>query len=250
MPTVEFTIDGLATYYHKEERDYWNIIFPCDGNLHTVKFYFTKDEREEGPFHLVRKNITITAPNSVEPDEFEDESFSTHVLDLTGNYLHSDGLMKRRIPSVLESRMTIQNAILYSVKEREDRVVFAFPIDDPSNVRYIPVNLTETIGGRITLNDGGEVIIAVEGGPEIPPLKAGDSFRIDNHCTNNPGANDFQMYQQLFVNRVSSSKFYNVVSLYKYQYDSIGIIENKHFMTAEPPAFCDGSKISDTDGLD
>jgi hypothetical protein len=268
MPTIDFTIKGLAVGYHKEGTEYWNIVFPTDED-HRVKFSYNQGGVTRDPLYLADKSITISSTDSEAPKIYEDESFLKDVIDLTADYLHSDGLMKRNIflMNVRERSLKIPHATLFSREVREGRLNYVFPFDDPADIRLItdkdnsskPKLFSMLIGGSINIKEGGKTTIEIEG-EEIIDLSAGDSFHFDNDCHGETVRNDFQLYQDIFVNKSTPAKRYEVISIidpnlfnkldpdsFKNKLDSDFNIK---FMTSPPPLICEFVRISKPDGLD
>lgn len=235
MPQVTFTIDGLVVCYRKPiNSNIWTFVFPYDEH-HTVNFTYTKEGViSPKPISLANRNVIITAPRSVAPADFATDKFRMHVLDLTHPLLHREGLVKKRN----NRKMTIEHAVLDSIEER-DRLAIAIQFDDdgagvPVGIYPFPDKLSKTIGGKINIPTGGEVVITIEGKDPIQ-LVDGDSFEIDNHCGN--CHNDFRLYQELYSNKTKPKKLCNVIST------DIFTFEQKIDLLGEPPAFCDGSQI-------
>lgn len=253
MATVKFTIKGLAVCYRQDNDEFWKIVFPTD-NLHVINFWTSRDtELNKIPLRD-KRSITITA-NSIAPDEYQDAKFTKYVIDLTADYLHSHGLTRKIQPSppTGERKLTIPHAKLTSVEEREGRLNYVFPFDDPGEIHLIrdkdnpeiPQIFSKLVGGEINLSEGGRVTIEIDG-EETKHLSAGESFHFDNDCDSLSARNDFQLYQDLFSNKVYSEKRFELVSINDPNL-------NKEFtlklLTNPPPLVCDTSRISNPDGL-
>lgn len=248
MPQVTFTIKGLVACYRKPDTsDSWTFVFPSDGH-HKVYFKYTrKDGTTIRRMSLAGKDVTITAPGSSKPGDFATDKFRKHVLNITASYLHNEGL-DRLQPN---KKMTIQNAVLNSDEERDDKFVTAYQFEDsnsqPSSTYTLPYSASKTIGGTIKFSgSNGKVVIKIEGRRSSIELSDGDKFEIDNYCKN--CRRDFLKYHNLFKNKIKPQKFCDVISIDKFK-----VIDKSPLvpMTGEPPAFCDGVWIGgDSSGLD
>ncbi len=247
MPQVTFTIKGLVACYRKPaDSEFWSFVFPYDNHHHRVYFKYTKkDGTTIRRMSLAGKDVAITAPGSAKPMDFATDRFRKHVLDITATYLHNEGL-DRLQPN---KKMTIQNAVLDSVEERDDKFVTAYQFEtsnsQPSGTYTLPHSASKTIGGTINI-PSGKVVIKIEGRTSSIELSDGDKFEIDNYCGN--CRRDFLKYHSLFKNKIKNQKFCDAISIDKFTVkDKSALVP----MTGEPPAFCDGVWISgDSSGLD
>jgi hypothetical protein len=240
MTTVNFTIDGLAACF--QENRLWNIWYPTDAT-HQVFFWFTRaGQPEQGGWSLAEKTIAITVQGADKIPPGEHPSFS-HVLDLSGPLLHSDRLEK--VPAIsagANSKMTLENTTLGTAQFRSGYEAY---LDNPE--RIIAYNWAKTIGGEISVGNGGSVIVEVPGDSNFPiQLNPGDSFRIDNYCPDpTPGTdipNDFLMYYQLF-NATDAAQF--DLRSREYTQRAFGIKNNANptGMDTNPPTVCDGVRV-------
>lgn len=247
MGTINFTIKGLAACYRKMEDEFWNIVFPTD-KVHRVYFETSKPGKLNR-ISLNDKTVTITTTASVKPDDYEDASFKQYVMDLTGSYLHEQGLFQNqnRPTEIGERRIMIPHAKLSSIKQREGRLNYVFPIDQPDKIQLIkdgnePRIFSMLVGGNINVEQEGKVTIAIEGEEQID-LSDGDWFHFDNDCQSESERNDFQLYQDIFVNQQSADIRYEVISIMKPNF-------TKKISTDPPPLICDTVVISNTEGLE
>jgi hypothetical protein len=245
MSTVDFTIDGLAACYLKPNetgQTVWNILFPCDA-VHVANFWYTKNGAEiPEAIPLINKTITILAPDATSPTSSE-KSLIDRTLNLSGRYLHKEGVMRTAIPTIDKSFMTIEKAILYSKAQRSKIMAFSVPLNPikyPEGPKIAGYEMTQTIGGRIEIPDTKVITIKIDR-LDIQ-LAAGDSFRIDNHCPNNCGNNDFDLYSKVFGNRQFADKTHTILTANLEEYVEIQTNEKGgiSILTANPPAFCDG----------
>jgi hypothetical protein len=256
--SINFTIKGLAACYHKEENDFYNIIFPTD---ETHKVYFmTSKGGVANRIPLKGRRITVTVTKSIPPDEYEDSSFIKYAKDFTGDYLHSEGVKKKRIKShgVEIVKLEIQHAKMFSAKEREGRLNYVFPINNPADITLIvdengnPQIFSELIQGKIEVEEGGMLRILIDGVEPID-LSDGDSFYFDNDCHCETGRNDFQLYQDVFVNILSEGGqeiLYQTVSIKDETVETFATISAAFRRTDPPPLDCDPVRISNLEYLE
>jgi hypothetical protein len=256
MSTVDFTIDGLAACYLKPDgtrQIVWNIVFPCDA-VHEANLWYTINGEEiQKPIPLVNKTTKIFATKPTNLDSFYEPSFINNTLNLSGSYLHSKGVKKVQNPSIKQSLMTIANAGFYMKEKRDKIIAFSKPLNPvkyPDVKKFVGFEMTKTIGGRIEIPIDESVVIDISGINAITLPATGSSFRIDNHCPNNCGENDFDLYSKLFHNSEFDDKSYTVEtgslsSSFEIQTNDKGGIS---ILTANPPAFCDGIIIDPPPG--
>lgn len=257
MATVEFTIKGLAVCCYKGGEDFWTIVFPTDIN-HMVKFSYKKLTGEVGSADLAGKSVTITSTDFEPIITYEDPSFSKYVIDLTGDYLHSDGLKSRvtNVRNVSKTILKVPNAVLSSKELRERRLNYVFPFDDPGAISLIKDKADPTksqifsklVGGSINIKPNGKITITITDEQPID-LFEGDAFHIDNDCHHQSTRNDFQMYQDIFENKADPGKRFEMISIKYPNAIETDSFEEK-FMTDPPPLICDTARISLTDDLD
>lgn len=252
MSTVEFTLRGLAACYHKEDEPFWTIMFPTD-EKHRVKFTYVKSGLRYGPIELADVNVIISASDSQPPQEYEDVTFTKFVLDLTGDYLHKEGIIKNTATAGFgERKLQIPYAMLRSERPRKGRLNYIFPFNSPDGITLLkdedghPQQITMLVGGSIIVNDK-KVTIEIDQMPIIE-LSAGDSFQIDNDCHDVIVTNDFQLYQKLYSNMARDVKF-EAISINDPLYlpnnsSSILLAE-----TRNPPNICETVRISKPQGL-
>jgi hypothetical protein len=264
MATIEFEIKGLAACYRKDGDESWTIVFPTD-DYHKVKFSFKKATGETGSTELDGKTVTISSTNTAPPKDYEDAKFKKHAIDLTSDYLHTEGIVKRAVPlnETRETRLRIPHATLSSKKERDKRLNYVFLFDEPDKMRLIKdkddpkkaQRFLNLIGGSINFKaNDGKMTINITGENPIP-LSVGDTFKIDNDCNAESGRNDFQLYQDIFANKVDPNKLFEMISINdpksaeknKVKKDSDRLVK---IFTDPPPLICDGVRISLTEGLD
>jgi len=253
MSTIEFIIKGLAACYRKDGEDFWNFVFPTDKN-HVIKFEWTQGEKTYGPIELAGKSATISSPDSLPPVAFEDSGFIKYTIDLTADYLHSQGIKMREMyqMQVAETTLKIPHATLSSISRNEGRLNYVFPFNDPGQISLIrdkddpskPQIFSNLIGGKIDLKDGGKITINIDGEEPIV-LSEGDAFAIDNDCHGSSERNDFQLYQDIFENKASSGKRFEMISIF----DPNAKVK-KHPFTDPPPLICNGVRISLPEDLD
>lgn len=271
MPQVKFSIKGLAACYRKvvegRKEDAWTIDFPTGGK-HLISAWISKSNGEQILLgNLAGKIIQIDSSNSIRPTEFEDDKFRDHVLDLTSDDLHKEGLIVKQNKPVGRGVTTIkiQNATLTSNGEREDRLNFVFPKCDITKLKPLSKMLSKEIGGSVEISEGGQFTLIINGVRTV--LQAADTLCFDNDChqiSNNE--NDFQLYQEIYSNLNSESEY----MIWTYDYKKITeniigeiaksgwkneaslfnkILENITIMSETPPIFCDPITIGKPEGL-
>lgn len=256
--SIDFTIKGLAACYHKEENDFFNIIFPAD---ETHKVYFmTSKGGTANRIPLKGRRITATVTKSIPPNEYEASCFIKYAKDFTGDYLHGAGVKKKRIKShgVEEVKLEIQHAKLFSEKERKGRLNYVFPIHDPADIKLIvdedgnPQIFSELIKGEIEVEEGGMLTILIDGSEPIE-LSDGDSFHFDNDCHCETRRNDFQLYQDIFANILSEGGqeiLYQTVSIKNPAVGASAKTSAAVRRTDPPPLDCDPVRISNLEYLE
>lgn len=261
MAAIDFTIKGLGVGYYKDGTEVWTVTFPTDEN-HKVEFSYKKGGNASGSIYLADKSIKFSSTNSVAPEKYEDESFIENVMDLTADYLHPEGLSKREIflKGVREISFDIPHAKLFSLELRQGRLNYVFPFDDPGNIHLItdkensskPQLFSMLVGGKISILEGGKVTITIEGEEPID-LLAGDSFHIDNDCYGETIRNDFQLYQDIFVNIKFPEKRYEMISIIDPNLldEPVSKASGKldpnltiRMFTSPPPLVCDFVRVS------
>lgn len=270
--TINFTIEGLAAFFRKEGQEFWNVDFPTGGN-HRVMFRYCKDGQKFDKGAVAQKSLTITSLYSAPPSSYQDQSFSKYVLDLTGDYFHEEGLRRNEIlPSGIGKKsLVIPHATLSSDAKREKRLNFVFPSDNFSEIKFIhehgnpsvPQLFSNKVGGRIELPEGKTITIRID--DEEVELGRGDSFHIDNDCHTNPPENDFQRYQDIFLNKRNRDLKFQMITidnpfakeniekfsedLFEKGLEAFGIKSLVKILSDPPPIFCDPVVIGKSDGL-
>lgn len=247
MGNVTLHIKGLSTSYYKN--DVWNVVFPCDGVHHRVIFRYEKSDGSSGsPVSLENKNIRIsTESDGIPPASPQDASFA-QVLDLTSSNFHKEGLKYVANPPISKSFMTVKNA-LFSASEPRSRINFVLERRNPSSLRLLADKFASKITGKIELQTGGKVTMEVVGIPDFPKeFGAGDVLYFDNYCSDSSLMNDFQLYQDIFENSRDRYLKFDMLS-FEFPPRLVGKPTVKKLLGGPPPAFCDGSRISETDDL-
>lgn len=216
MPAyINILIHGLAVCFREE--DYWKVMFLCD-DQHRLKFTHRKNAAPASQVKELRKNnreifFEVTNPKSPTKDTGD---YFEKIFNMSGLYAHRDGV-KLKTPTTKDVvTMTIPYAELYMESPKPPQ----FPSEEEYHIKIKGRDETETrigfvartIGARIILNPGGNLIVRgrdTDFPANLPhsPHDDGTTYvlNFDNNCLTNEcqSDNDFEMYYELLSDKVN-----------------------------------------------